>query len=363
MQNGSDARIATLEALLDNTAAVVYVKRIDGAYEYINRRFEELFGVTNDQLRGKTDFDVFPAELAESFRFNDQAVARGGKAIELEEVARHEDGDHTYVSLKLPLFAEDGTVWAVAGISTDITSRKEAEEALSQQAAALSVANADLQQFVYMATHDLKEPLRAITTWSGMLLERHGATMAAEAKKLAERSLAAADRMGTLVADLLDYSRAASSKLDLQPTSISDVMETVMDTLSARIEESGATVKFAAEQPAVQADARSLEHVLQNLVGNALTYRGEEAPVIEVSTRLLGDKIQVAVSDNGIGIEEKYQAQVFEAFKRLHSRRRYPGTGIGLAICRRYVARMGGTIGVQSEFGRGSTFWFILNAP
>ncbi len=225
---------------------------------------------------------------------------------------------------------------------------------------ALQRANTDLEQFAYSASHDLQEPLRTVAVYS-QLLQRHlKGFLDEDAELFINYTVAAAKRMEVLVQDLLSYVKAATgAEPEAPPVDAARVLKDTLINLQAAIEQSGATVEFA-DLPVVRVPAVHLRQLFQNLIGNAIKYRGEAAPRIEVSARILGPQCEFAVSDNGIGIDSQYTTQVFGIFKRLHSSGSYTGTGIGLAICQKIVERHGGRIWVESEPGSGSTFRFTI---
>ncbi|HYL75601.1 MAG TPA: ATP-binding protein [Bryobacteraceae bacterium] len=225
---------------------------------------------------------------------------------------------------------------------------------------ALQRANTDLEQFAYSASHDLQEPLRTVAVYS-QLLERHlKGLLDEEAESFISYTVAAAKRMEVLVQDLLSYVKAATGvEPEAPPVNATRVLKETLVNLQAAVEQSGATVS-SSDLPVVRVPAVHMRQLFQNLIGNAIKYRGAAAPRIEVSARRLGLQWEFAVADNGIGIDPKYATQVFGIFKRLHSSASYTGTGIGLAICQKIVERHGGRIWVESELGRGSIFRFTI---
>ena len=226
----------------------------------------------------------------------------------------------------------------------------------------LTRVNMDLEQFAYSASHDLQEPLRNIATYSELLSRRYSASLDSDGRDLLGFVRSGAIRMQALVHDLLIYTQAsgdAEEKPELVDSGES--LQKVLATLSETIRQSEAQIRVE-PLPLVRIRPIHLEQLFQNLVGNALKYRGEVAPAIQISSRRLGEQWLFAVKDNGIGISPEYKEKVFGIFKRLHSNEKYAGTGIGLAICQRIVERNRGRIWVESELGRGATFFFSLPA-
>jgi light-regulated signal transduction histidine kinase (bacteriophytochrome) len=211
-----------------------------------------------------------------------------------------------------------------------------------------------------VASHDLQEPLRMVASYTQLLARRYQGKLDADADEFIGFAVDGARRMQELINDLLTYSRVGSRALELQPVDTGRVVDRVIGDLGAAIEDAGATVTRD-ELPTVQADALQLQQLFQNLIANGIKFRRPEvAPVVHVSARRNGGAWTFAVSDNGIGIEAQYLDRLFVLFQRLHSRAEDSGTGIGLAICKKIVERHGGTLRVQSEPGRGTTFAFTL---
>jgi PAS domain S-box-containing protein len=354
---------ARLHAVLDSTRAIIYMKDAAGKYLQINRRFQELFHVTPEQALGKTDHELFPAELADVFAQHDQTVLAAGQAMEFDEVAHQDDGDHTYMSLKVPLIDSDGKPYALCGVSTDITERKRMEDELGRQAVELERSNAELQQFAYVASHDLQEPLRMVASYAQLLGRRYRDSLDQDANEFIDFMVDGARRMQDLINDLLAFSRVGTRAKPFTPTDTKAVVEQTLRDLRASIEESGAQVEVNGDLPMVVADAAQLGQVFQNLLSNALKFRGNELPRIRITVNPGDGEFVFEVSDNGIGMEGQYAERIFLLFQRLHTKREYPGTGIGLAICKKIVERHGGRIWVDAAPGRGSTFHFTIPYP
>jgi len=245
-------------------------------------------------------------------------------------------------------------------IAEDVTERKRNEELLRQSNEDLRLANADLEQFAYSASHDLKEPLRQVAIYSQLIEKKYAGNLGGKASTYLAYCVEGAHRMELLVSDLLAYCQAAKkSDSPLESVSIDEVVETVKKNLATIIEESGAEI-LTSGLPVVRGNSVPLVHLFQNLVSNALKYRSDRKPVVKITATEEPGYWSFAVEDNGIGIAKEFQAQIFGIFKRLHDRTEYPGTGIGLAICQKIVERQGGRIWVESEPGRGSTFFFTL---
>jgi signal transduction histidine kinase len=239
--------------------------------------------------------------------------------------------------------------------------RHQVEEDLAQKADELARSNADLEQFAYVASHDLQEPLRMVTAYTQLLGERYRGKLDENADKFIGYATEGAERMRVLIQDLLMFSRVGRNGPASLSVDCNAVMRDVIQTLASTIQESGATVTHA-ELPTVWADRTQLAQLFQNLIGNGIKFRGEKPPVVAVLAEAAGQQWRFSVSDNGIGIAPEHAENIFVVFQRLHARTEYPGNGIGLAICKKIVEHYGGKIWMESQPGEGSTFKFTLPA-
>jgi len=237
--------------------------------------------------------------------------------------------------------------------------RRKVQEDLARKADELARSNADLEQFAYVASHDLQEPLRMVTAYTQLLAERYRGKLDENADKFIGYASEGALRMQVLIQDLLAFSRVGRNGSTSNSVDCNAVMAEVLQTLSPAIRESGAVVTCGT-LPTVWADRTQVAQVFQNLIGNAIKFRGKEPPAVSVQAEKSGEQWQCSVSDNGIGIDSEYVEKIFVVFQRLHARDEYPGNGIGLAICKKIVERNGGKIWVESQPGCGSTFKFTL---
>jgi len=248
-----------------------------------------------------------------------------------------------------------------ATVFTDITERKRAEEQLRQSAEELARSNDDLQQFAYVVSHDLQEPLRTIIGFLGLLEQKIGDQVDAEAKQYVQYVVDGGKRMQQMIADLLAYARVGAKDAKRQRVALREPLDRAVEMLRASIDESAATINVG-DLPTIQADASQWSQVFQNLIGNAFKFRSDKPLEIHVGAKPDGSFWLVWVKDNGIGLDPEYRDRVFEVFQRLHTHKKFPGSGIGLAICKKVVERHGGRIWVESQPQQGATFYFTIPA-
>lgn len=249
-----------------------------------------------------------------------------------------------------------------AALEREIGERKQAQAALAQQAQELARSNADLAQFAYVASHDLQEPLRMVSSYTQLLARRYKGKLDADADEFINYAVDGVMRMKALINDLLAYSRVGTRGREPVPTSFEQVLSDVLANLQSTIEESKAVITHD-PLPVLKVDPTQMIQLLQNLIGNAIKFRGQLPPRIHISAERLPGEWLFTVQDNGIGIDPAHTSRIFEIFQRLHSSSEYPGTGIGLAICKKIIERHHGRIWVESELGKGSSFHFTIPEP
>jgi light-regulated signal transduction histidine kinase (bacteriophytochrome) len=250
----------------------------------------------------------------------------------------------------------------------DITERKRAEEGLArvaaeleQRAVELERSNADLAQFAYVASHDLSEPLRMVSSYVQLLARRYGDQLDTDAHEFIDFAVDGVNRMQRLIDDLLAYSSVGTSEYELEPVDLAALVEDTLEGMRATVTESGAEVLYSG-LPTVVGDPGQLRQLFQNLISNGIKFVEDKQPRIEVSAERDGRDWRFRVADNGIGIDPNHADRIFEVFKRLHGRDAYPGSGIGLSICKRIVERHHGRIWVEPNEGGGSRFCFTIPA-
>jgi len=352
-----------LENLLDYANAPIIVWDPEFRITRFNHAFERLTGRTAAEVLGQELDILFPADSRdESLEHIRRAVA--GERWEAEEIPiLRRDGEvRTVLWNSATLYAPDGkTVVATIAQGQDITERKEAEEELQRRTEDLARSNAELEQFAYVASHDLQEPLRMVSSYVQLLANRYQGKLDRDADDFIGYASDGALRMQSLINDLLAYSRIGTRGRGFEHVDLESVLAQALGDLKLAVSENGATITHD-PLPMAYGDSTQLTQVFQNLIDNAIKFHGDEPPRIHVSAVIQGNECVCSVKDNGIGIAPEYWERVFLLFQRLHPRREYPGTGIGLAICKRIVEQHGGRIWVESEPGIGSTFYFTVPA-
>lgn len=352
-----------LRSYLEAASQAIVAVSPDGRIQLVNRRMEEMFGYTRIELLGRELNSLLPRRFRErhaghqlSF-FNEPRLRPMGPGLELAGLRKN--GSEFPVEIGLSFVdTENGRL--AMGLISDITERKEAADQLARAHQELLRSNEELEQFAYIASHNLQEPLRMITGYLNLLERRYRDQLDGDAREFIHFAVNGASRMKDLIKDLLSVSRIHRQELNKQQYSSAAMLRDAVQNLKVAIEECGASVT-SDDLPQVRADGALLTQVFQNLIGNALKFRQGD-PRIHVSARRDGLHWIFSVRDNGIGIEPQHAERIFRIFERLNEPGKYEGTGIGLAITQRIVSRHGGRIWVESQKGAGSTFFFSISA-
>jgi len=346
------------ELILNSAGEGICGLDLDGKATFVNPAVSRITGWPIAELIGKTENEIFGRDES-----NGQSTAEEKNFG--ERMFHRKDGSCLPVEyVKTPL-NENGRMVGTVLVFKDITERKRVEETIAQKAAELTRSNAELEQFAFVASHDLQEPLRKIQAFGDRLKSKVEGAGAPEAKDYLERMQSASARMRTLINDLLTFSRVIRRSEPFVSVDLGAVTRGVLGDLEVRIEKSGARVEVA-DLPVIEADPMQMHQLLLNLVSNALKFQPPGAqPLVKIRSRLFsslfGEQFcELSVQDNGIGFDEKYMDKIFAVFQRLHGRNEYEGTGVGLAVCRRITDRHRGTVSAKSQLGQGATFIVAL---
>ena len=326
----------------------------------LNQHSLELFGVASKEEALLSIDKFFDPDSYPVFKEQLVTLAGGATLFSAEAFVRrlNQERIHVLMQLKVIKYPEADVVRALLSF-IDLTERKRMEDALRRTNDELHRSNRELEQFAYFVSHDLQEPLRTVKGYAKILAERLDDQLDERAKKHFNYVLGGTERMAALINDMLALSRIDSQGRSLTPVDPGQVLDDVLQSLRGSLKEQRAEV-IVGELPIVIGDPSQLALLFQNLISNSAKFRGEADPEIRISAKPSADMIEFAVADNGIGIDMENVDLIFKVFKRLHSRHEYEGTGIGLSIVQRIVERHGGRIWLESELGKGSTFYFTL---
>jgi len=331
----------------------------NGHFRLVNRQLAYILGYDEDELIGRLSLSFVLPEDRDAVRENAIKMLKGGCSLGYEfRVVNKQAKIKWVMETVVPVYYRRKR--ATLGSLIDVTERKQMEERLQQMTAEMQRSNTELEQFAYVISHDLQEPLRMVSSYTQLLAKRYGKKLDNDADEFIGYAVDGAKRMQTLLHDLLEYSRVGTRGKPFGLVNCEHVVEQAMANLKIAIEECSASVSYDT-LPTVMGDEGQLVRLFQNLIGNAIKFRREETPQVYISALRRNNIITFTVKDNGIGIDPQHSQSIFEIFRRLHTREEYPGTGMGLAICKKIVERHGGHISVQSQPGQGSTFYFSVD--
>ncbi len=349
-----------LASIFDSTSDRIAVWDVNGNYLYANKAELEHLELARNFVIGQNISTIFNNKnIVKKRQEKIQEVLKLKNTLRFEDSYIKENQDFFDEVVLSPIYDGSNQIYAISVIHRDITNRVIAEKKLKVANLKLQQSNKELEQFAYVASHDLQEPLRAISGYIQLLNKRYFKQMDAKADELIERAVSATERMRNLIQDILTLSRITTHTDKVTETNLTEIVKKVLQNLNYTIESRNAKIEFQ-NLPIVFADASQMIQLFQNLIANGLKFNEAKYPTIKIYSKQKENYFEIYVEDNGIGIKKQYVNKIFMIFQRLHTREEYPGTGIGLAICKKIVERHNGKISVESEFGKGSKFYFSI---
>jgi PAS domain S-box-containing protein len=344
--------------IFEGVEDAIFVESLKGDIVDVNTRACEMFGWEREQMLEMNVDDLVPEGHLAIVPDTMEEFSVPDKPIETVNVRANGEQFPVEITVRLQMIGIEPVMLVVV---RDITDRKRVEKALEQSKLELERSNTELERFASIASHDLREPLRAIAGFARLLAKRYEGQLDLEADEYITYILDGTNRLQRLIDDLLTYSRVGTRGKEFETTDCNVILDAAISNLAMAVDESNASITYD-PLPKVQGDGVQLEQLFQNLISNAIKFRGEDRPRVHVGVQREEEEWVFAVKDNGIGIEPQFANRIFEIFQRLHTQQEYPGTGIGLAICQRIVERHGGRIWFESDRGVGSTFYFTIPA-
>jgi PAS domain S-box-containing protein len=362
IESSLEEKTIYLDSILRSAPVAVAATDLDFRIKYYNPLAEDIFGYKAKDVLGRTVQEIHTKEKVEASRF-DRAIERVRDTGEYKYIVEQKKGDGSrFIESRVSgIYDYQDRLVGFVLMSADITDQKNSEYALKKYSEDLERSNKELEQFAYIASHDLQEPLRTVAGFTQLIGRRYKGRLGADADEFIPYILEGVNRMQNMIQDLLAYSRVGTEARPFETTDCGEAVKTAVSNLKAAIDDSGAEVAYD-RLPVLKADGAQLVQLFQNLIGNAIKYRGGEPLKIQISSVRENGLWKFSVRDNGIGFEPKYAEKIFKIFQRLHGKGEYEGTGIGLAVCKKIVERHGGGIWAESEPGKGATFYFTLPA-
>jgi PAS domain S-box-containing protein len=349
-----------LASIILHTPDAIYGLSPDGIIESWNPGARMLYGYTEREAVGSPVDIILPLEKKAEMKFLLDKINRGESVVGFETKRMKKDKTVIDVSITVsPIKEAAGVITGASTIARDITYKKQVEAELRRYAEELALSNEELYVFSYAASHDLQEPLRTIQSFIHLLNQKHKKKLDSEVDELIDSAEDGVTRMHRLISDFLMYSRVGSQAAVMETVDCNEALNDALENLKIAIKESKAKIsKFSL--PEIHGNKVQITQVFQNLISNAIKYQGEKKPSIEISAEKKDCVWQFGFKDNGIGIEEWFSERIFIVFQKLHDHKKYPGSGIGLALCKRVIEKHGGKIWFESEVGKGTTFYFTL---
>lgn len=357
-------KINQINALISSVPAFIYLKDKDLKYTAINDAFAKMLNKSTDEIIGKTDFDLFPEDIANSrFEIENKMITDKELAYTNEEYFDcGNDGGYMWILFNRKLFFDSyGEVIGLVATIMDITKIKAAQTELSLFSEELKRSNKDLEQFAYLASHDLQEPLRKVIAFSERLKTKYYQTLDETGKDYINRMTSASERMQKMINDLLSFSRISTKANPFAEVDLNELFKNVLNDLELLIEKNKAQIEIKEKLPIIEADEIQLTQLFSNIISNAVKYQPKNnIPIVKIYHNVKNNNIEIIFHDNGIGIDLEYKKLIFQPFQRLHGKGEYEGNGIGLAICKKIAERHKGTIDIESTPGKGSKFIVVL---
>lgn len=351
----------SLGKLVENSADAIISYALNGSIDSWNKGAEDLYGFSAGEAIGKNLSIIIPEGRWNEVEDVLQSLQEGKTVRAFETVRLRKDGSPVHVSVQVaPLRDETGQVIAAFAISRDVTARRHAEEALLRQAETLARSNAELERFAWMVAHDLKEPIRTMATYAHLVADFIDREPGSELDEMLRFMVEAGVRASDRIQDVLAYSSIGKRNFQLDSVDLNKLVKTVLKDLSQTVAANKARIEVS-RLPELTVNESTMMLLFQNLIANAIKFRGKKKPVVKIEARKKGDEYVFSVTDNGIGVDPEGADKVFEMFQRLHPDR-FPGTGIGLSICKKVVSMHGGKIWVEPGKGGGSVFYFTIPA-
>ena len=356
-QKRAEKELLIKDYTLESSLSPIAMSDFQGNLTYVNPSFLKTWGYNDvKEVLGRPNEEFTPmGEVKEIMQALQEVGSWSGEVIGIKK-------DDTKFNLQLGatiIKDKNGNPLGLMASFIDITDKKIAEQKLNLSIEDLKRSNKELEQFAYVASHDLQEPLRKVKSFSELLESRYKAQLDEKAKKYIEYIVDDCHRMQILINDLLGFSRVGTRGKQFELTDSNEVLHEIIDTFQITIQNKNVQITYD-KLPTVMADSGQLFQLFQNLIGNGIKFNENSIPTIHISAKQNDGMWEFSIKDNGIGIEKDYFDRIFGVFQTLHPRDKYEGTGIGLAICKKIVERHGGKIWVESEVGKGTTFYFTL---
>jgi PAS domain S-box-containing protein len=357
----TNRELRRVAVIVENADDAILTTTVAGIVTSWNAGAEKLYGYSGQEMLGQPGSVLVPRECADEARAMVEETVSVRKAVRLDTVRLRKNGTLVDVSVTVtPIVDAAGEVIEVAAIARDMTERKRTENSLVERSRQLERSNQELEQYAYVASHDLQEPLRKMASFCQLLARRYQGQLDKQADQYIAYVVDGARRMQEMINDLLTFSRVGRPLAVTAEVDCNQVVERARTDLATAIEESGASIMVTGTLPTVRGEWARLVQLFENLIGNGIKFHGKEPPRVDISAVPEGTGWRFAVADNGIGIEPQYADRIFALFQRLHSRAEYPGTGIGLAVCKKIVESYGGTLGFDSRPDEGTTFYWTM---